>query len=437
MRIQQAAGRLGLSFVHLTRIVAFDPEIDTACWISSDDRILVGPKIAAMDIDLIEMVLRHEFLHRATYNGFYQRFPDPQIANVALDICINRLLYEGYPEKMCALSRYIYPAESKTTLVALADCTAEPSRLPEELASLWRYIWERDRSGQFRQLNPASLYYQLASAQQNHREPGGIDTSPWADRRPERDTGGNNAPLSGRSRAAVEQVIRNTGAAVGSGSQLGRELSAYLGVAVQIGTTRLYEFMRAIETERLTSDVTQPIREVVREAGTQAWPGMPTRRGLVLLTTGLSSTMGIYHNQWTESRPRRLSLALYVDVSGSMEPYLPLVHAVVGAVLTVPLVIRLFSDRVREVTVEEFRKGATRVGGGTQLAPVLNDLLADDQIGSALIATDGDMESVPADLVEKLTRSGKKLYVLYFGDGALSGPLASLAVRWLGVAGRG
>src|SRR5262249_49173146 len=110
---------------------------------------------------VIEIALRHELLHRSMYHGMGERFVDRQLSNLCLDICINRLLYEAYSEKMRKTATAVYPAESKTTPIALADCTAAPVKLPTRLGRLWMSIWHRLPDGKYAPLNPASLYFRL------------------------------------------------------------------------------------------------------------------------------------------------------------------------------------------------------------------------------------------------------------------------------------
>jgi len=108
--IQQALKRLGSNFLDVMNIVEYKEDIDTACWVydqeTGKENICVGYEIAKLDISSIEMVLRHEFLHRATYNGFQERFQNKELLNIVEDICINRLLFEAYPDKMEKLSLF-------------------------------------------------------------------------------------------------------------------------------------------------------------------------------------------------------------------------------------------------------------------------------------------------------------------------------------------
>lgn len=123
-KIDRALMRLEVTFADCAALVTYDPTEATASWrydkASGRESIHIGPTVTNLDIPGIEMVLRHELLHRSMFNGFGEDYEHPQLANLTLDICINRLLYEAYPEAMRQAAA-VYPAASKTTAIALAD----------------------------------------------------------------------------------------------------------------------------------------------------------------------------------------------------------------------------------------------------------------------------------------------------------------------------
>lgn len=421
-RIRTAGARLGFTFLQLQRLLVFDPRTPTAAWhydaTTGHESIHVGPEIASLEIDSIEMVLRHEFLHRSTYREFSRRFKDPQLVNVVEDICINRLLFEAYPDQMRRMSAAVYTDESKTTVIALCDCTADPERLDPDLKDLWKSIWEREGRG-YPEINPASLYYRLYRLQPEIPQ----EFFHW-----ERAVG-NGPVMTGTLRDAVFRAAESTAVQLGSASDLGRTMSEYLNVPVRMGSDRLKGFLEQIEADRIISDVSNPIKETFTYTRSQPWPGIPDRRGLTFLITGLSDLIRMYHNRVTEVRDVHLSLAFYIDISGSMEAYFSAVHAMIRAVVAVPLGLRTFADQVSKITVDDFLTGRFTVGGGTDFDPVIEDFLADDQAGSALVVTDGDAR-LSRTLSDRMEQSGKPLYVVYFGDGDLTGPLARVATRW-------
>ena len=164
-KIERALMRLELTFAECVGLVVYEPTEATASWRfdqrTGEESIQIGPTVASLDVPAIEMVLRHEILHRSMYHGFGEMHAHKDLANLTLDVCINRLLFEAYPDEMRKTASLIYPAESKTTPIALADASADPTKLPSELADLWQFIWLKTSGGGFAPLNPASLYFRL------------------------------------------------------------------------------------------------------------------------------------------------------------------------------------------------------------------------------------------------------------------------------------
>src|SRR5215510_3793465 len=157
-KIERALMRLELTFAECVGLVVYEPTEATASWRydqrSGEESIQIGPTIASLDVPAIEMVLRHEILHRSMYHGFGEMHAHKDLANLTLDVCINRLLFEAYPDQMRRAASLIYPAESKTTPIALADASADPTKLPNELAELWQSIWLKGSGGTYAPLNP-------------------------------------------------------------------------------------------------------------------------------------------------------------------------------------------------------------------------------------------------------------------------------------------
>ena len=95
-RIFRAVQRLGFGFADASNLVEFDPDADTAFWSynheTGEERICIGPRVAALDIDGLEVILRHEILHRSMYHAFGERYTDAGLSNLTLDIGINRML---------------------------------------------------------------------------------------------------------------------------------------------------------------------------------------------------------------------------------------------------------------------------------------------------------------------------------------------------------
>lgn len=414
-RLEQALMALGVTFAECAGLVVYDPDAATAFWrydrVTGQESIHVGPAVVALDGESIELVLRHEVLHRSMYHGFGERFAHAELSNLTLDVCINRLLFEAFPEGMRRLSTAIYPAASKTTLVALADCTAAPtsSDAEPELPALWRSVWSPLPEGGMPPLNPASLYFRLLRAHGDQPCESACPLGAHAD-----------APPPGSLPARVARV---TGAAVSGingrlprGSGLGAALNEYAVLPVPIGTDAVDDFLRKLRVRRVADQVAaRVLAPYAREVRVQPYPAFPSRVGLVYQLCGVTDLFGLYWNRDVANAGARLAIGVYVDVSGSMEPRFPVVASIVGALKELPVRLRAFDTSVREVAVDDLAHGRVVGGGGTDFDAPLRDLLDARDCEAAVLVTDG--EAAVSDAVgRRLVASRKKLYAVYLLD---------------------
>lgn len=426
-KIEQALMALGVTFAECSGIVVYDPAAETAYWsydkVTGAESIHVGPAVAALDVASIEMVLRHEVLHRSIFHGFGERFGRPELSNLTLDVCINRLLFEAWPEKMRTLSQAIYPAASKTTLVALADCTAAPSDSPElpELGTLWRSIWTPLPDGRLAPLNPASLYFRLlrldvsdemlgksACAMGRHASHGG--------------------PLSDRLARIGSAVASGLNAHLPRGSDLGQALSEYTVLPVAIGTSAVEDFLRKMRVRRVAdATAAKVLAPLVREVRVQTYPAYPSRVGLVYQLCGVSEAFGLYWNREVANAGARMAIGIYMDVSGSMVSRFGIVASFVAALKEYPLRVRVFDTAVRDAEVADLARGRIQGGGGTDFDPPVRDFLDARDMEAAVLFTDGDAP-VSESVGRRLRSSGKRLYAVYLVDAGTR--LASPLDRW-------
>lgn len=413
LRIRAALARLGLAFADAAGLVVFDPEAQTAFWSygpGTAESIHVGPAVVSMDVPCIEMVLRHELLHRATYHGHHERYSDRALANIVLDACINRLLFDSYPEAMRLLSLAIYEPAAKRTVVALADCTADPARLPAQLAALWHELWHEALAGRGEPPNPSALYYRLLDLARLE----GLGIRPHG----ANPFGGHEAPPSGMPERVRRAVRAASAGAIGTPSSPGDD--------------EVSRFVLGLGLERAADPAGRAPVGRTRQATRDAFPLIPTRAGLVLLATGVSQATGIYRNIRVADRGSRLRVCFYVDRSESMCRRFGAVRATLRALDGVPLGIRLFDDRVARIGDEEFRCGRYGVGGWTSFNAVIDDFLSSPELSAAVVFTDGAADLDPAR-ARRLRESGKRLHGVLFCSAAAAraSPLALALDSWM------
>lgn len=412
---------LGVGFADAAGLVVYDPTVDTACWrcnrASGEESIHVGEKVASLELASIEMVLRHELLHRSLYHGFGEKYADRDLCNLTLDVCINRLLYEAYPDKMRKMSQAMYPAESKTTPIALADCSADATRLPPDLSTLWQSIWTANPDGSWPPTNPASLYFRLLRLRDAPCLQGFVCAR-------------SDDELSKHPGARVDKVVRvaveDIGYRLPKGSDLGRALSEYTVVPIAIGSSRVEEFLKKIRVRRLADQNAAKVLEpLARRLRLQVYPAWPSRLGLVWRLAGISDALGLYWNREVANAGARMAIGLYLDVSGSMITKFPVVAAFAGSLKEYPLKLRTFDTEVRAADIDDLSRGKIKGGGGTDFDAPLGDLVNDREVEAAVLFTDG--EARVSDAVgRKLRLSRKRLYVVYLLDPAQFRPQSPL-----------
>lgn len=422
-RIEQALLALGATFADCAGLVVYDPDAATSYWAlnraTGEESIHVGPTVAGLDVGCIEIALRHELLHRSTYHGLDEQFRDRQLANLVLDVCINRMLLEAYPDKMRKTAAVIYPAESKTTPIALADCTADPLRLPANLRVLWQGIWSRAPDGSWPRLNPASLYFRLV------RVVGGnpkfvAECRMCGDRssRGAMETtriGGRAVSL--RARRVLGAISKDLTKRLPKGSDLAATLGELSVVPTPVSTGSVERFLKQIKIRRIATETAAKVTEPwAQRSRLQPFPGVPTRKGLVWAITGMNELTRLYWNRQVENQGVRLAIALYMDVSGSMTDKLGAVAHFIDALKDFPLRLRSFDTAVRDVDPALVASGRLVGGGGTDFDAPVGNLAGDPELAAGVLFTDGEAD-LSAECAARLARSGKRLFVVYLKHG--------------------
>lgn len=413
-RIRRALMDLGVTFADAQMLVVYDPSAPTAFWKydrgTGKEEIHIGPTVAAMSMETIRIVLRHEILHRSLYNGFGEHFTHRLLANLVLDICINRLLFEAFPNDSQRAAAEIYPPEKENNLVSLADCSARGRLGSPELLTLWEEIWSKSSDRKHRAVNPSSLYYRLSSLLPRAGiviigSPFGTDEVFTDDR--------GSYPVPGHVGRAIRAVFGDLRRSLPAGSDLGRRLEKFTVIPARIGTSEIEDFIQRMDVQRVIDAMAEKIRSPL-ETGVriQPYPMFPSRLGLVYQLAGVSDVFSLYWNVEKRLVGSRLAIAIYVDVSGSMETFFPLVSAYAAALRDFPLRFKAFDTTVRDVDLDVFAHGTIVGGGGTDFDGPIRDLIEDPEIVAGVLLTDGDGQ-LSADIMTRFKKSRKKLYVAY------------------------
>lgn len=117
---------------------------------------------------------------------------------------------------------------------------------------------------------------------------------------------------------------------------------------------------------------------------------------------------GLVHQQGRQTAGQ---VAVYLDVSGSMAAWLPvLLEALTEVATLVQWPLFGFSTEVHPVTRKDLAAGRFRSTGGTHIACVAQHLV-ESRVVRAVVITDGDVQQIPSALAERLRRSRPRVRV--------------------------
>jgi hypothetical protein len=124
----------------------------------------------------------------------------------------------------------------------------------------------------------------------------------------------------------------------------------------------------------------------VKKSGISPIPIHPSKRDLVLLASGFCPAY--YHNQVFKPKTDTKGLAIYLDVSGSVNEYLPKIISIIANLKKEIISIFLFSNAVVETRMEDLMRGKIRTTYGTDFNCIAKSI-SERVFQKAVIITDG------------------------------------------------
>ena len=141
-------------------------------------------------------------------------------------------------------------------------------------------------------------------------------------------------------------------------------------------------------------------------------PISPGKRDLVLLAAGVYPVY--FHNRLTQLSQERKGLAVYLDVSGSVNKHLPDIVGILKNMRSDIGSVFLFSNKVAEMPFTELvDKGKVETTYGTDFDCIAESIL-DKGFGKAVVLTDG-YAGLKEENGEKLKRAGVRVLTVLFG----------------------
>lgn len=144
---------------------------------------------------------------------------------------------------------------------------------------------------------------------------------------------------------------------------------------------------------------------------TSPFPLNPSRRDMVLLSADIWP--GFFRNRQPELKKRREGVAIFLDVSGSVNQHLPEIAGLLARYRKEIRSVYQFSNAVSEITMEALLRGYVETTYGTDFNCVAQTILK-EQLERAVIITDGHAALSELNAIG-LKESGARLLTVLFG----------------------
>jgi hypothetical protein len=153
-RISKIYMKMRVSYLHARTITEPNTDVDICLWgldENNKERILINPYILMGKMAYARMIMQRAVLHRALCRG-RENLGDKRLARFVMDICANRIMAATTTGKVSKawnkLCQYLYPDESKFTVLALANSSLEDAdlrklrRVNPAYAEIWESLYD-------------------------------------------------------------------------------------------------------------------------------------------------------------------------------------------------------------------------------------------------------------------------------------------------------
>jgi len=204
----------------------------------------------------------------------------------------------------------------------------------------------------------------------------------------------------------LQRAAENPG---GIGAAYGESLYEYfidvLKTHLSIKNVLLQKFSTRQKVDRFKQVVQRP------RIGMSPIPLHPSKRDFVLLAAGIPPFH--YHNRVTRQGSEDRGLAVYLDVSGSVNQHLPEIIGLLRSFKNDLKTVFLFINKVIEVPFRTLLKGHVQTTYGTDFDCIAEHVLA-NRFDKAVILTDG-YASMKLENLEELKRCKLRALTVLFG----------------------
>ncbi|MGM0609368.1 MAG: hypothetical protein ACQESP_13240 [Candidatus Muiribacteriota bacterium] len=414
LKISTALKSLGSAFTNTSGIVTFSPDTETASWsynkLTGQEKIIIGKLAEKIDAGALEILLRHEFLHKSSYHGKHEKMKDKELQNLAYDIAINRILFITYPYKTESLCKAAYPPESDKTIIAFANPCADKTKLKSALgkkaAIFWDIIWNTDYKLNSEIDNPYKIYLKLSEFRE-FSETSDFLLSPFTidhdeQKTPQKEIAEITSKIYDEIRG--KDSLNQTG--ISEFIQVKKSDSSADNVKKFINSLKLIRYAKrtANEIERIYSS------KITR----QPYPVYPSRIGMIYRQAGISRQLKLYFNKTPDRKPSVIYVSVYIDISPSMEDNFPHILKFLKELKGFVLQLKTFDTEVRDVDWDNLKNKTIERGMGTDFNAPVKDFL-NDSVNAAILITDGEAD-LDKSLGRSLSKYNKKIFAVYLNS---------------------
>jgi len=241
---------------------------------------------------------------------------------------------------------------------------------------------------------------------------------------------GSHVPRNGANESAptFEPIDRETAARIAEDIKKdiagGREAGYYptiselLMEALESKLSIRRSLLLGYATDRKIDRFKEEFRE--RHSIVSPIPLYPSKKDLVLLASGLLPLY--FHNTLNRPMQRRKGIAIYLDVSGSVNEHLPEILGILRRLRNEITSVYQFSNEVVETSMQELVRGKIKTTFGTSFDSVANSIL-EKQYEKAVVITDG-YSSISAELQKRMKEKGERIVTILFGGASQTNDFA-------------
>jgi hypothetical protein len=383
--------------------VTADPKVETAC-IDAEGRLRYGPGFVKDRVktreDLFCLVfheLLHPFFRHYAYGG-------GKLVNLACDAVINAVISSAFYQQSDAGSLFQKLYEAEGIEVILRPCgQVQNSRYARIHASLYG----NRGMGSAIKMTTGEMIRSLKVLAEGVEITGIVLLGSHGG---EQQRQGETVDLPAE---VLDGLARELKEAVAQGNLAGRNASL-CEMLTEVLKSHL-SLKRRMLRDFITRSAVAKFRDFGKKQARQSSPIpiSPGKRDLVLLGAGIYPVY--FHNRVTQITTQRKGLAVYLDVSGSVNEHLPQIVGILRNMRNDIGSIFLFSNKVVEVPFANLvDKGQVETTYGTDFDCIAQSIL-EKGFEKAVILTDG-YASLKEENADKLKRARVRVLTVLFGS---------------------